>query len=102
MVRSTTQPGRLRRQLTILTVVLAVLPLAADALNRVLPEEVATPLEWVAYSWLGVALYLFLALVALEPLRLVVRLRQRPRAAAPEPQQELTAAVPSARRAARG
>jgi uncharacterized protein len=72
-----------------------VLPLAADALNRVLPEEVATPLEWVAYSWLGVALYLFLALLALEPLRLVVRLRQRRRAAAPEPQQELTAAVPS-------
>jgi hypothetical protein len=37
--------GRIRRRLTVLTVVLAVLPLAADALNRVLPEEVATPLE---------------------------------------------------------
>jgi uncharacterized protein len=95
MVRSTTQPGRLRRRLTILTVVLAVLPLAADALNRVLPEEVATPLEWVAYSWLGVALYLFLALLALEPVRLAVRLRQRRRTVTPEREQELTAAVPS-------
>jgi predicted MPP superfamily phosphohydrolase len=95
MVRATTQPGRLRHRLTILTVVLAVLPLAADALNRVLPEEVATPLEWVAYSWLGVALYLFLALLALEPVRLAVRLRQRRRTAAPEREQELTAAVPS-------
>jgi hypothetical protein len=47
LVRSTTQPGRIRRRLT---VVLPVLPLAADALNRVLPEEVATPLERVA-SW---------------------------------------------------
>jgi len=93
MVRSTTQPGRLRRRLTALTVVLAVLPLAADALNRVLPEEVATPLEWVAYSWLGVALYLFLALLALEPVRLVIRLRQRRRTAAPEPEQELAGAV---------
>jgi hypothetical protein len=55
MVLCTTQPGRLRRRLTILTVVLAVLPLAADALNRVLPEKAAGPLEWVAYSWLGVA-----------------------------------------------
>ena len=53
LVRSTTQPGPIRRRLTVLTVVLAALPLAADALNRVLPEEVATPLEWVAYSWLG-------------------------------------------------
>ncbi len=95
MVRATTPPGRLRRRLTILTVVLAALPLAADALNRLLPEQVATPLEWVAYSWLGVALYLFLALLALEPVRLVTRLRQRRRTAAPEPEKELTAAVPS-------
>ena len=45
LVRSTTQRGRIRRRLAVLTVILAALPLAADALNRVLPEEVATPLE---------------------------------------------------------
>jgi hypothetical protein len=42
-VRSTTQPGRTRRRLTVLTVVLilvlAVLPGIADHLSRVLPEE---------------------------------------------------------------
>ena len=85
LVRSTTQPGRSRRRLTVLTVVLAALPLAADALNRVLPEEVATPLEWVAYSWLGVALYLVLALLALQPVRLMLRRLQRRRAPAPGP-----------------
>ncbi|WP_222272377.1 metallophosphoesterase [Modestobacter marinus] len=93
MVRSTTPPGRLRRWLTVLTVVLAVLPLAADALNRVLPAEVATPLEWVAYSWLGVALYLFLALLALEPVRWVLRRVQRRREAAPEPAKALSTAA---------
>jgi predicted MPP superfamily phosphohydrolase len=83
LVRSSTQPGRIRRRLTVLTVILAALPMAADALNRVLPEEVATPLEWVAYSWLGFALYLVLALLALEPVRLLLRLLQRRRALAP-------------------
>ena len=102
LVRSTTQPGRIRRRLTVLTVVLAVLPLAADALNRVLPEEVATPLEWVAYSWLGVALYLVLALLALEPVRLIVRLLQRRGAPAPDPApaQQPAEAVPSGAQAA--
>jgi uncharacterized protein len=97
LVRSTTQPGRIRRRLTVLTVILAVLPLAADALNRVLPEEVATPLGWVAYSWLGFILYLVLALLALEPVRLIVGLLQRRRAPAPgpTPAQELARAVPS-------
>jgi cytoskeletal protein RodZ len=73
MVRSTTRPGAFG---------------AAD-------EEVATPLEQVAYSWLGVALYLFLALLALEPVRLLRRSLQRRRASAHEPAEALTAAVPS-------
>lgn len=100
LVRSTTQPGRIRRRLIVLTVVLAALPLAADALNRVLPEEVATPLEWVAYSWLGVALYLVLALLALEPVRLMLRRLERlQRRRAPAPglatAQQPADAVPS-------
>ena len=74
MVRSTTVPGRTRRRLTRLTVALALLPVLAILLRRTLPLEVAAPLDWVAYSWLGIAFYAFLALLALEPVRLVARL----------------------------
>ncbi|MGY1803181.1 metallophosphoesterase [Blastococcus sp. SYSU D00922] len=71
LVRSTTSPGRLRRRLTLLTVLLAVLPALAVALRRTLPLEAAAPLDWVAYCWLGVAFYAFLSLLVLEPVRLV-------------------------------
>ena len=71
MVRSTTVPGRTRRRLTRLTVALALLPVLAILLRRTLPLEVAAPLDWVAYSWLGIAFYAFLALLALELIRLV-------------------------------
>jgi uncharacterized protein len=43
-------------------------------LRRTLPLDVAAPLDWVAYSWLGIAFYTFLALLVLEPVRLVTRL----------------------------
>jgi predicted MPP superfamily phosphohydrolase len=74
LVRSTTRPGALRRRLTLLTLVLAVLPTLAVTLRRTLPLDVAAPLDWVAYSWLGIAFYTFLALLVLEPVRLVTRL----------------------------
>ena len=73
LVRSTTYPGRLRRRLTILTVVLGLLPPLAVGLRRTLPLDAATPLDWIAYSWLGIAFYLFLTLLVLEPVRLVLR-----------------------------
>ncbi len=79
MVRSTTVPGRTRRRLTWLTVVLALLPAAAVGLRRTLPSEVAAPLDWVGYLWLALAFYLFLTLLALEPVRLVLRIRERRR-----------------------
>jgi predicted MPP superfamily phosphohydrolase len=75
LVRSTTAPGRLRRRLTLLTVVLTLLPSLAVPLGAVLPLTAAAPLEWVAFSWLGVAFYAFLALLVLEPVRLLARLR---------------------------
>ena len=82
MVRSTTVPGRTRRRLTRLTVALALLPVLAILLRRTLPLEVAALLDWVAYSWLGIAFYAFLALLALEPIRLVALwLREQERAA---------------------
>jgi predicted MPP superfamily phosphohydrolase len=72
-VRGTTRPGRVRRRLTLGTVVLAVLLPLAVTLGRTLPQGVAAPLDWIAYSWLGVAFYLFLTLVVLEPVRWVLR-----------------------------
>ncbi len=86
LVRSTTRPGRARRLLTALTVVLAVLPIAAVLGRRSLPLTVQTPLDWVGYTWLGVAFYAFLALLVLEPVRWVLRAVQRRRPApAPQP-----------------
>jgi predicted MPP superfamily phosphohydrolase len=84
LVRSTTLPGRLRRRLTQLTVVLAVLPALAVTLRRTLPLDAAAPLDWIAYSWLGVAFYAFLALLVLEPVRLIGNAVLRRRARTPE------------------
>jgi predicted MPP superfamily phosphohydrolase len=77
LVRGTTRPGRLRRRLTLLTVALALLPALAIALRRTLPVDAAGPLDWIAYSWLGVAFYAFLYLLVLEPVRLAARLAIR-------------------------
>jgi predicted MPP superfamily phosphohydrolase len=74
LVRSTTDPGPLRRRLTWLTVVLALLPVLAILTRRTLPLDAAAPLDWIAYCWLGVAFYTFLSLLALEPVRLIGRL----------------------------
>jgi predicted MPP superfamily phosphohydrolase len=73
LVRGTTARGPVRRALTALTVVLAVLPALAIGLRGTLPLTRAAPLDWVAYSWLGLAFYLFLTLLALEPVRLLIR-----------------------------
>ncbi|MCO7222509.1 metallophosphoesterase [Klenkia sp. PcliD-1-E] len=85
LVRSTTRPGVARRWLTVAVVVLAVLVVAAVVGRRSLPFSVQTPLDWVGYTWLGLAFYLFLALLVLEPVRWLLRARQR-RAPAPEPE----------------
>ena len=73
LVRATTRPGRVRRRLTVLLVVLAALPVAALLLRRTLPVEAAAPVDWVAYLWLALAFYLFLTLLVLEPVRLALR-----------------------------
>ncbi len=74
LVRSTTGPGRTRRRLTLLVVAVGLLPVLAILLRRTLPPDTAAPLDWVAYSWLGIAFYTFLSLLALEPVRLAARL----------------------------
>jgi uncharacterized protein len=83
LVRSTTRPGRTRRRLTGLLVAPVVCTLAAGGLGRVLPEEAGVALAWATFSFMGFAFYLFLALLALEPVGLVIRLLQRRRAPAP-------------------
>jgi predicted MPP superfamily phosphohydrolase len=93
LVRGTTLPGRARRRLTLLTVVLGVLPALAVSLRRTLPLDVAAPLDWIGYSWLGLAFYLFLTLLALEPLRAVLR-RVGPRGTPGAPRGDGAAAGP--------
>ncbi|SDY57329.1 hypothetical protein SAMN05660209_03201 [Geodermatophilus africanus] len=76
LVRSTTRPGRTRRLLTLGLVVVAVLPVGAVVLRRQ-DSLLSTVVQWVGFSWLGVAFYLFLTLLALEPVRLLLRRRFR-------------------------
>ena len=73
LVRGTTRPGRTRRLLTWVTVVLALLPAAAVLTRRSLSLSAQEPLAWVGFTWLGLAFYLFLALLVLEPVRLLLR-----------------------------
>lgn len=80
LVRDTTRPGRVRRRLTVLLVVLGLLPVAALLLRRTLPLEAAAPLDRVAFSWLGVAFYALLGLLVLEPVRWTAALLRRRRA----------------------
>jgi predicted MPP superfamily phosphohydrolase len=84
LVRSTTRPGPGRHRLTVATVVLALLP-AAAVLTRREDSTLATVLAWVGFCWLGVAFYLFLALLVLEPVRLALRSWTRRPAAEPVP-----------------
>jgi hypothetical protein len=53
-------------------------PVAADALIIYLPSVVATPLERIGCSWLAVLLCLGFAVLALEPVRFIVRRRADP------------------------
>jgi predicted MPP superfamily phosphohydrolase len=69
LVRGTTRPGRGRRVLTLLVVVLGLLPTVAVVFRHQLPMAVASPLDWVAFTWLGVAFYLFVTTLATEALR---------------------------------
>ena len=84
VVRSTTRPGRVRRRLTLLTVVLALLPTLTVVLRSRLPAAAEAALGWVGYTWLGLAFYLFLAVLATEPVRVALRLFRRSRAAEDE------------------
>ncbi|MGY1634444.1 metallophosphoesterase [Geodermatophilus sp. SYSU D01186] len=71
LVRSTTRPGRLRRLLTLVLLLLGVLPLLAVLLRG--DDAGAVVADWVGFSWLGVVFYTFVTLLVLEPVRLLLR-----------------------------
>lgn len=83
-IRDTTAPGRWRRLFTLALLSLTALLVVTLALPRVVGIEEAGWFAWPGYLWFGLMVYLFLALLVLEPLRLVGRLRRRRSPAAPE------------------
>jgi predicted MPP superfamily phosphohydrolase len=60
LVRDPAWPALWGRSLTIAVVILAVLVPVAFLAMRGLPRSANSPIAWVAYTWLGFALYLFL------------------------------------------
>lgn len=92
LIRDTLRPGRGRIVCTVLLVLLTLLVAAAQAVGRELPPEQARWLAWPGYLWLGVVLYLVLALAALEIPRLVIRLGFR---RTERPRRDTAVAVPS-------
>ncbi|SOC49562.1 hypothetical protein SAMN05660748_2290 [Blastococcus aggregatus] len=87
LVHDTTRPGRGRRWLTALLAVLALLITVALAVPY--PPEVLLPAQEAGFVWLGVAFYVILGLLVLEPVRLGARwwLRRRGGPARSEPDQ---------------
>jgi predicted MPP superfamily phosphohydrolase len=87
LVRDTTGPGRTRRILTAVLVALALLLVATLVLPRVIGLRESGWYAWPGYLWFGASVYLFLTLLALEPVRLALRgwiKRQPPRPAEPD------------------
>lgn len=76
MVKDTTGPGRLRWLLTGLVVALLLLLMAALVVPRVFGVAESGWLAWPGYLWFGLQVYLFLALLVLEPVRWLLRRRQ--------------------------
>lgn len=83
-IRDTTAPGRWRRVLTLALLSLTALLVVTLVLPRVAGVEQSGWFAWPGYLWFGVMVYLFLALLVLDPLRLVGWLRRRRAPAAPE------------------
>jgi len=79
-IKDTTRPGRTRRILTAVLIALATLLIAALTLPRVIGLTELGWVAWPGYIWFGLAAYLFLALLVLEPVRLALRgwIQQKP------------------------
>lgn len=86
LVKDTTAPGRTRWALSVIVVALAVLVAATLVVPRAADVPAPPWLAWPGYVWFGLAVYLALTLLVLEPVRLVLRpwVRRAPRPAAGE------------------
>ncbi|TXI63984.1 metallophosphoesterase [Mycolicibacterium mageritense] len=83
LVKDTTLPGRARWLSTAALVVAAAMLIGALVLPRVIGPRESAWVAWPGYVWFGLASYLFLILLVLEPVRLLLRrwARGRPPAA---------------------
>ncbi|WP_329032110.1 metallophosphoesterase [Streptomyces sp. NBC_01725] len=82
-VRDTTTPGSAwRRSGTVLIVLLGVLLVAAPPGERALPAPLATAVGWPGFVWMAGILYLALALLVGEVLRVILLRVERRRATA--------------------
>ncbi|MGE2721777.1 metallophosphoesterase [Mycolicibacterium celeriflavum] len=92
LVKDTTRPGRTRWMLTTALLGLAGLLVAALFLPRAFGPADAGWYAWPGYVWFGVAAYLLLTLLALEPVRLVLRrwARRAPQPWQPDESTELS------------
>lgn len=74
LVRDPALPEPWFRWITAAMMVLAVLIPVGMALTRIAPRTLVSPLMWVAYSWMGLAFFLFVLLGTLDLGRMVTRL----------------------------
>jgi uncharacterized protein len=73
LIKDTTQPGRTRWLLTAGMVGLALLLVAALVVPRIAGPSGSAWFAWPGYLWFGLAAYLFLILLVLEPVRFALR-----------------------------
>lgn len=73
LVKDTLRPGRARRALGVLTVLLGLLVAATLILPRRIGVDASTWFAWPGYIWFGLVVYLFLILLVLELPRLALR-----------------------------
>jgi len=73
LVKDTTRPGRTRKILTLLLIALTALLLATLILPRVIGPNHSAWFAWPGYVWFALIVYLALALLVLEPVRLMLR-----------------------------
>lgn len=85
LVKDTTRPGRTRWLLSALVGALALLLVGTLFVPRVFGVTESGWLAWPGYLWFGLLVYLFLASLVLEPVRLALRRRfaRAPRVASP-------------------
>ncbi len=73
LIKDTTKPGRTRWLLTAGIVGLALLSVAAPIGSRIVGPSGSGWFAWPGYLWFGLAAYLFLICLVLEPVRLALR-----------------------------